>query len=50
MIYKAIAKDDMPHLNCTKCGAKGKVVLKYKPQVEQKPAGARRDEAVSLHL
>lgn len=37
MIYKAIAKkDDMPHLNCTKCGAKGKVVLKYKPQVEQK--------------
>lgn len=37
MIYKEIAKkDDIPHLNCEKCGAKGKVVLKYKPQVVQK--------------
>ncbi len=37
MLYKAIAKkEDMPRLNCEKCGAKGKVVLKYKPQVEQK--------------
>ncbi|MGB4654677.1 MAG: TPM domain-containing protein [Bacteroidales bacterium] len=37
MIYKAIAKkDDMPPLNCQNCGAKGKVVLKNKPQVVQK--------------
>ncbi|MGI6369826.1 MAG: TPM domain-containing protein [Candidatus Kapaibacterium sp.] len=37
MIYKEIVKkDDIPRLNCKKCGAKGKVVLKYKPQVEQK--------------
>ncbi len=37
MIYKAIAKkEDMPRLNCEKCGAKGKVVLKHKPQVVQK--------------
>lgn len=37
LIYKAIAKKgDMPNLNCQKCGAKGKVVLKNKPQVVQK--------------
>ncbi|MGI6572810.1 MAG: TPM domain-containing protein [Fermentimonas sp.] len=37
MLYKEFAKkEDMPRLNCEKCGAKGQVVLKYKPQVEQK--------------
>lgn len=38
MIYLIIAKKDElpPRLNCKKCGAKGKVVLEYKPKVEQK--------------
>ncbi len=38
MIYLVITKKDNipPRLNCEKCGAKGKVVLKYKPQVVQK--------------
>jgi uncharacterized membrane protein YgcG len=37
MLYKEFAKkDDVPRLNCEKCGAKGKVVLKQKPQVVQK--------------
>lgn len=37
MIYKEIAKkEDIPRLNCEKCGAKGMVVLKNKPQVVQK--------------
>ncbi len=36
-IYKSIAhKDDMPRLNCDKCGAKRKVVLNGKPKIIQK--------------
>lgn len=37
MLYKEFGnKEDTPRLNCPRCGAKGKVVLKYKPQVQQR--------------